>query len=258
MDTMSSIPTWMNLVQLFCAAFTAPGAEIFVALVSGWVLCTGRRTITGILPFADPDGRRAHDAFHRFFPDARWEMHALWKPPAILLVKLFAASGTIELDLDDTLFHRCGRKVDGAGGWRDPAGKQRDDFFFTTDLSLTGEHVIGGFAGCWSIEDTFKNTKQFLGGQQPQTYKGQGPERAVMLSLWLGSLLWLWFLQQPTRTHKVAGPAWYPGKMRSSFQDAPAALRRHLWSQRIETTCGTSLGHCKNLVVFMDAVSRAA
>ena len=42
---------------------------------------------------------------------------------------------------------------------RDPTGKEKDNFFFTTDLSLTAVEVVGGFAGRWSIEDTFKNTK---------------------------------------------------------------------------------------------------
>jgi hypothetical protein len=435
MDTVS-ISTWTSLVQSFSAAFTAPTTQIFVALLSGWVLCTGRRTITGMIPFADPQGRHAHDAFHRFFPQARWQMDTLWKLLTLLLVQTFAPQGTIELDLDDTLFHRWGRKVCGAGWWRDPVrstrnrvvhawglnvvvltlrvhppwggeplglpilmrlhhkggasllelaegmlqrvaewlpertfrlhadgfyaplagplgqqkpvrfhlvsrirrdavlyqpvaqtrrrkkrgrprlkgprlsrpeqmaqrvrtwrlvtttergqerkrlvytrpvlwyhvlktpvllvisrdpdGKERDDFFFTTDLSLTAEQVIGGAAGRWSIEDTFKNTKQVVGGQEPQTYKGPGPERAAMLSLWLGSLAWLWFLQQPRPAHKVTGPAWYPGKTRPSFQDAWAALRRHLWSQRIKTMFGPLPGHTQNLAVLIDALSRAA
>jgi transposase len=46
-------------------------------------------------------------------------MNALWKLLTVLLVKTFAAQGTIELDLDDTLFHRWGRNVCGAGWWRD-------------------------------------------------------------------------------------------------------------------------------------------
>ena len=41
------------------------------------------------------------------------------------------------------------------------------------------------------IEDTFKDTKQFIGGQKPQTWKRQSPERAAMLSLWLSSVVWL-------------------------------------------------------------------
>lgn len=431
-----SIPTWTVLVQSFSSAFTAPTTQVFLALISGWVLCTGRRTITGMIPFADPQGRHAHDTFHRFLPDARWEMDALWKLLTILLVQTFAPRGTIELDLDDTLFHRWGRKVCGAGWWRDavrstgkqtvyawglqvvvltlrvyppwggeplglpvlmrlhrkggdsllelaqamlpllaawlpartfrlhadgfyaplagplgrqdpvrfhlvsrirrdavlyqpvpqtgrrkkrgrprtkgprlstpeqmahrvrtwrlvtttergqekkrwvytrevlwyhvlktpvllvisrdPAGKERDDFFFTTDLSRTAAQVIGGFSGRWSIEDTFKNTKQFVGGQEPQTWKHQGPERTAMLSLWLGSLVWLWFLQQPRQAHKVAGPAWYPGKTHPSFQDAWAALRRHLWSQRIKAMFGPSPGHTQNLAVLIEALSRAA
>jgi len=435
MNTVS-ISTWTILVQSFSAAFTAPTTQIFVALINGWVLCAGRRTMTGMIPFADPQSRHAHDAFHRFFPDARWQMDALWKPLAILLVETLVSRGTIELDLDDTLFHRWGRKIEGAGWWRDavrstrrqtvyawglnvvvltlridppwggeplglpilmrlhrkggdslldlaqamlqrlaqwlpertfrlhadgfyaplagplgrqdpmrfslvsrirrdavlyqplpptrrpgkrgrprtrgprlsspeqmarrvrtwrlvtatergrvkkrlvytrqvlwyhvlktpvvlvisrdPEGKEHDDFFFTTDLSLTAASVIGGFAGRWSIEDTFKNTKQIVRGEEPQTYKGQGPERAVMFSLWLGAVVWLWFLQQPAPVHKVTGPAWYPGKTRPSFQDAWAALRRHLWRQRIKTMFGQSPGHTQNLAVLIDALSRAA
>jgi hypothetical protein len=433
MDTTDGISTWTVLLQQFFPAFTAPGARLFLDLVSGWVLCTARRTITGIVPFADPKGRHAHDAFHRFLPDARWDMDVLWKHLTVLLVKTLAPQGVIELDLDDTLFHRCGRKVCGAGWWRDavrstrthtvyawglnlvvltlrvvppwggeplglpilmrlhrkggeslielahamlqplagwlperafrlhadgfyatlagrglvrthlvsrmrrdavlyeplsktrrkkgqrgrprtkgrrlpapeqmarrvrswrsvtttergkvrkrlvcahqvlwyrvsktpvllvisrdPEGKERDDFFFTTDVSLTGEQTIAGFAGRWSIEDTFKNTKQFVGGQEPQTWKGRGPERAAMLSLWLGSVVWLWYLHQPARIHRVTGPAWYPGKTHPSFQDAWAALRRHLWSQRIKAMFGKSLGHTQNLMVLIEALSRAA
>lgn len=435
MDT-TGILAWTTLVQPFCSAFTTPGARIFLALVSGWVLCTRRRTITGMIPFADPPGRHAHDAFHRFLPDGRWKMDTLWKLLTVLLVRAFAAQGRIELDLDDTLFHRWGRKVSGAGWWRDavrstrhrtvyawglnvvvltlrvsppwggeplglpllmrlhrkggeslldlaqamlqrlaewlpdrtfrlhadgfyaplagplgrqdplrfhlvsrmrrdavlyqplpetrrrkkrgrprtrgprlsspeqmarrvrlwrlvtttergqvrkrlvytravlwyhvsktpvrlvisrdPTGQERDDFFFTTDVSWPAERVIGGFAGRWSIEDTFKNTKQFVGGQEPQTWKGQGPERAALLSLWLGSMVWLWFLQQPAQVHKVTGPAWYPGKTRPSFADALAALRRHLWTQRIKAMFGRAFGHTQNLAVLIDTLSRAA
>ena len=432
MVTTSVISTWTVLIQQFFPVFTAPGAQIFLALVSGWLLCTSRHTVTGILPFADPAGHHAHDAFHRFLPDGHWEMDALWKLLAMMLVKTFAASGVIELDLDDTLFHRCGRKVCGASWWRDavrstrtrtvfawglnlvvltlrvyppwggeplglpilmrlhrkggnslielaeamlqqlagwlperafrlhadgfyatlagrrpvrlhlisrmrrdaelyeplgttcgkrkrgrprtkgrrlltpekmarhvrswtsvtttergkvrkrrvyarpvlwyrvskspvllvisrdPAGHERDDFFFSTDLSLKPAQVIGGFAGRWSIEDTFKNTKQFVGGQEPQTGKGPGPERAAMLSLWLSSVVWLWYLSQTHRRCKVKVLPWYPTKVRPSFQDALAHLRRHLWGQRIISMFGKRLGHDKNIDVLLEALARAA
>jgi hypothetical protein len=432
MDTTSSVSTWTALIQQFFPVFTAPGAPIFLDLVTGWILCTARHTITGILPFADPQHRHAHDAFHRFFPDTHWDMSELWRLLAILLIKTFYPQGVIEVDLDDTLFHRCGRKVCGAAAWRDavrstrtktvfawglnlvvltlrvyppwggeplglpilmrlhhkhgpsllklaeamiiqvrqwlpdrairlhadgfyaplagcdmgrvhlisrlrrdavlyeplsskrrgkrpgrprtkgrrllapdpmahkvrrwlrvtttergktrerlvyahqvlwyrvsktpillvisrdPAGIEHDDFFFTTDLSLTPEQVIGGFAGRWSIEDTFKNTKQFIGGQEPQTWKGQGPERAAMLSLWLCSVVWYWYLRQPERIHQVSGPVWYPGKSHPSFLDALATLRRHLWRQRIISMFGKPFGHNRNIETLLAALSRAA
>jgi hypothetical protein len=60
--------TWTKLLQQFFPLFTTPGAEIFSRLMIGRILCTARRTVTGIMPFADPGAKRAHDAYHRFFP----------------------------------------------------------------------------------------------------------------------------------------------------------------------------------------------
>lgn len=65
------ISTWPELLGQFFPFFTVPGAEIFARLMTGWVLCTARRTVTGIIPFADPVGWRTHDAYHRFLPDGR-------------------------------------------------------------------------------------------------------------------------------------------------------------------------------------------
>ena len=119
MNTITTISAWRSLILHFLSNFTIPGGKIFAQLLNGWILCTVRRTVTGILPFADPQGRHAHDAFHRFFPDARWSMAGLWRILAGILIKIFYRTGIITLALDDTLFHHSGKKVNGAGWWRD-------------------------------------------------------------------------------------------------------------------------------------------
>jgi len=58
---------WNAYLQQLIPVFTTPTAQIFLRLATGWVLCTSRRTFTGIIPFADPDGIRSHDIYHRFF-----------------------------------------------------------------------------------------------------------------------------------------------------------------------------------------------
>ncbi|GAG39033.1 unnamed protein product, partial [marine sediment metagenome] len=77
MDTINTISTWTDIIQYFFPIFTVPTTEIFLNLITGWILCTAKHTITGILPFADPTGQKAHDAYHRFFPDASWAMSEL-------------------------------------------------------------------------------------------------------------------------------------------------------------------------------------
>ena len=57
------------------AVFTAPSLAIFTDLLTGRICAPGRRTITAMITVADPAGRRAHDAYHRFVRDGAWSMH---------------------------------------------------------------------------------------------------------------------------------------------------------------------------------------
>jgi len=411
--------------------FTKPSAEIFLTLMTGWVLCTARRTVTGILPFADPTCNHAHDAYHRFFPEARWAMTGLWQILTLILVGRFCPTGIITLALDDTLFHHTGRKRDGAGYWRDavrstkksivyawglnlvvltlqiqppwggeplglpihmrlhrkkqktlielaaemiqqvgerlperairvvgdgfyatlagqvsanvtiisrirrdarlydlpprkranrrgrprikgkklpkletmgahirnwktvpfsqrgtmverlvythivlwpsvsrkpirlvisrdPQGKEKDDFFFTTDVRMSAAEVLSCFSDRWAIEDTFKQTKQSLGVQQPQTYKDKGPERAAALGLWLYSMVWLWYLNQKSGQRYYLVQPWYRQKATPSFADALSCLRRELWRERIKAMFGTSSVHDNKFDCLIEALANAA
>jgi len=87
--------------------------------MTGWVLTPGRHTISRVLTLADTDGRRAHDAYHRFVRAGRWATARLWRVLTVHAVALTCPDGVVELLVDDTLAHKSGRTVAGAGSFRD-------------------------------------------------------------------------------------------------------------------------------------------
>ena len=425
---------WTALLEQARPLFRAPSFALFTDLLTGWVCAPGRRTITAMIAVADPAGRRAHDAYHRFVRDGAWSMSGLWRTLAIHAVTRFAPTGVVELLCDDTLHHKAGRKVNGAGvfrdavrstvrrvvyavglnlvvvtlrvqpGWggcplalpinvrlhrkddttttvghaaamireiarwlpdrqlhlcadgayatlaghdlprtqvtsrmrrdaalyepapprtgrrgrprtkgdrlptppeiaaqarpkdwqkvtvdqrgktierqvhvrdvlwytvnkndlvrlvivRDPAGIEPDDFFVTTDLTASGAEVASRYTGRWPIEVCFRDVKQDLGGQDPQSWKRQGPERAACLSLWLHALVWCWYLDtHPTGRTWIPRP-WYRLKQTPSFLDALAALRRVLWSQRITAMSASARDQGKISDALLDTLAYAA
>ena len=127
---------WEAIILQFLSAFTEPTSQIFINLMTGWILCTARRTITGMLPFADPFAKHAHDAYHRFFSDAKWDMTELWHMLTLMLVQLFCPKGIITLALDDTLFHHSGKKINGAGYWRDAVRSSKNSIVYAWGLNL--------------------------------------------------------------------------------------------------------------------------
>jgi hypothetical protein len=125
---------------------------------------------------------------------------------------------------------------------RDPEGHQHDDYFVTTDLDAEAAWVASHYAGRWSIEVTFRDAKQCLGGENPQCWRHQGPERAAAMSLWLMSAVWVWYIPTFGTTTTWLRRAWYPAKTAPSFLDALAALRRVLWRDRITAVSSSTAG----------------
>jgi hypothetical protein len=74
--------------------------------MTGWVLTPGRRTITRVLTLADPEGRRAHDACHRFVRAGRRATGNLRRALAIRAAGLTRPDGAAGLLAGDTLAHK--------------------------------------------------------------------------------------------------------------------------------------------------------
>lgn len=422
---------WLVVMSVLRGAFTHPGWVIFQSLLSGWVLCTGRRTVIGVYQQADPGQQRAHDAYHRFVRCAAWVPEQVWRLLAQSLVANLVPTGMIEIDVDDTLLHRTGPKVAGAGSWRDavrscgkrtviawglnllvvtlritppwggeplglpiwvslhrkggtklttlaeeaiatittwfpdrnirccgdgayastlmslhgprrtcisrmrrdaalfeckpactgkrgrprsrgmrignpaeiakrarrwtatathqrgklvhrllhsrivlwyavskqpvllvicrdPDGNEPDDYWVCSDILLPASDVVSAYAGRWSIEDTFRATKQTIHVQQPQSWAGEAPQRAAMLGFLLYSLVWWWFLTLPKSAQRVSATPWYTTKATPSFADALAALRHAFWRKRIIDDSGHGPVSPEILDLMLDALARAA
>lgn len=127
---------WAAMLEPARQVFRAPSYAVFTDLLTGWLLAPGRRTITAMIAVADPTGRRAHDAYHRFLRDGGWSMRRLWRVLAVHAVGAFAPTGVVSLDCDDTLFHKTGRQVAGAGVFRDAVRSTGRQVVYALGLNL--------------------------------------------------------------------------------------------------------------------------
>ncbi len=101
-----------------------------------WALVTARRSIVSMVDVMDPSTRGAHDAYHRLVRAGSSSLTACFFALAKLVVALVPDPSRVTLYLDDTLFHRNGPKVEGAGSWRDALRSTRKRVVFARGLNL--------------------------------------------------------------------------------------------------------------------------
>jgi len=108
------------MVLSLAGGFTAPTQETFAVLITGWVLCLGRHTITRIIDSAAERAEKHVSSYRRFFSRARWNPDEPFLDLfAKTLVPLTAKTGTIDLAGDDSTCAKSGRSVAFAGYFRD-------------------------------------------------------------------------------------------------------------------------------------------
>jgi SRSO17 transposase len=110
----------VGLLGAFEPCFHAPSYRIFRLLVSGWVHCLGRRTVTGVALASGGVHGRHISAFHRFFTRATWSLDAVGRVVFRLALAWIPAEQPLFILVDDTLARKTGKGIALATMHHDP------------------------------------------------------------------------------------------------------------------------------------------
>ena len=116
----------------------------------------------------------------------------------------------------------------------DRAGQWRDEVLVSTRVGLDAATLISEYGKRWSIEVAFRDSKQFLGLQDPQVRTERSVERAHPLAWFCLSLTLLWYALHRDEVERVQRDRrWYRKLVGETFADMLGALRLRLWQERL-------------------------
>lgn len=104
-----------RLLVNYRSAFTQPSFENFASLAKGWILCSGRHSISRVIQFIPEGWGSSHSRFYSFFSRARWEPDDLSMQLVAAVLELIPDEEVIVASVDDTLAYRNGAHIWGAG-----------------------------------------------------------------------------------------------------------------------------------------------
>jgi len=133
--------------------------------------------------------------------------------------------------------------VSGGGNWykagfelvpvrwvfvHDLSGTHRDEYFFSTDLTLTAQQIIETYTGRWSIEVTFQEVRAYLGLGSTRGWCRATVLRAEPCLFGLYAVVAVLYGLLPEERRRGVEVSW-AGKSETTFSDAITAVRRWLW-----------------------------
>jgi hypothetical protein len=121
----------------------------------------------------------------------------------------------------------------------DCSGTHRDEYFFSTDLSMSPRQIIETFTGRWSIETTFQEMRAYLGLETTRGRTESTVLRVAPCLFGLYSVVALLYGQLPAARRRSFSIDW-PGKRHATFSDAITEVRRWLWVEWAFVTHGQS------------------
>lgn len=116
---------------------------------------------------------------------------------------------------------------------RDDTGTRRDEYYYTTDPSLTPERIVSLFTMRWPIETTFQEIREHLGFETTRQRVANSVLRAGPCLLGLFTVVSLIYAEQTRRgVHRLCDRPGYH-KTEPTFSDAIAEVRRLFWTETI-------------------------
>jgi hypothetical protein len=227
---MECTSSFLLLLSEFRCVFTQPSFQIFLCLMTGWVLSPRRRFVTELIWSSGSTHRGHHSRYHNFFAKSVWELDTLSWVLAQLLVAVFAPTGIIELAVDDTLCRKRGLTVYGTGMHHDPLISSRAKPLVRWGhdwvvLTLIVHPLFWAPTKVWSLPLAFRLYRNRQGLTKGKKKAKKAPKRRhdpnhrtrPELAVELISLVAGWF---PERQLLVSGDSAYGGA--SVLQKLPA------------------------------------
>jgi hypothetical protein len=91
---------------------------------------------------------------------------------------------------------------------RDPSGRMRDGYLFTTDLKASLSRVITQFAWRWAIEVLFRASKQVMDIEAPQHWSREAVEKVAPWLWSMQSVVMVWYITagyESAEAHELRG-----------------------------------------------------
>ena len=120
---------------------------------------------------------------------------------------------------------------------RDSAGRQDDDFLFSTNATVPDAQIVQRYYDRWGVEECILQAKQQLGFESTRGWCSKTVNRQAPLAMVLVTLVKVWYSQCAVKEPSLLPETtpWNPHKTQPSFLDMLAALRRVLWQHRISS-----------------------
>lgn len=166
--------------------------------------------------------------------------------------------------------------IDGTGHWykggsglvpvrwvfvHDVTGTHRDEYFYSTNVTLTGAQIVSLYTGRWSIEVTFQEVRAHLGFTTPRNWSAKSVLRTAPCLLGLFSVVSLIFARHARdKRIKPSCAPWY-AKTEATFSDAIARVRRLCWAEVLKRSpkhAGVIKLPTRLRLTLLDQLSRAA
>jgi DDE superfamily endonuclease len=110
----------------------------------------------------------------------------------------------------------------------DLTGTHRDEYFFSTDVTMTAKTVIETYARRWNLETTFQEMRSYIGLETTRGWKKETVRRMEPCLFGLYSVVACLFSQLPEAYKQSRGVDWR-GKENLTFSDAITGVRKWLW-----------------------------